>query len=109
MTVATCLAIVLQLQGDPVATLGMDGKWNVPDWDKLAEFEQTASTASDVCFARELRLQRSSLDLTDKVDNTCPSPDLVASEEAADAIHEAFERLYHADPVSKVCDVQVVR
>lgn len=95
-----CLAFLLQLQGADVASLGMDGKWYIPDWNKVAEVESDQSfatnpangTGKDQCYGRELRLHRDHLQITEHLDTACPED-----------INGKMQIILSSDPVIQAC------
>lgn len=78
-----CAAVVLGLGGPAgtpfykdAATLGMDGAWTVPSWERLeAAPRWPAGKPGRVqfdCIVDELLRQRETLRLTDSADTACP-------------------------------------
>jgi hypothetical protein len=92
---ALCFVAVLQLGHEgaisDIAVLGMDGRWNVPDWSQVESAATMSADKATTCWANELLNQRNSLPLTDHVDGTC-------SDDA-----DAMGRVANADPVLFAC------
>ena len=89
------LTLGIAVAPDRVAALGMDGKWFIYDWTKVAVIAASSSDTEGRCWARELLLKRSSLPMAEHLDETCSD--------------DQISRIGNADPIMQACNVKFLR